>query len=84
MNDGLASTFGGGLLSWPVVGQSEGWIASWCSGGWTVIGWSAGWRSIWRGAGCTGGFTGRPLYSRLGSRACGLQLLAAAVSSSLS
>jgi hypothetical protein len=33
MNDGLASTFGGGMLGWPVVGWSAVWWTSWCSGG---------------------------------------------------
>ncbi len=81
MNNGLAGTVGSGMLGWLVVGLSAGWLASGCGGGWTVIGWSAGQGPRWRGAGCTGGFTGRPPVGRLGNRACGLQLLTTTVSS---
>jgi hypothetical protein len=84
MNDGLASTFGGGILGWLIVGQSAGWLASWHGGEWTVIGQSGGWLSNWRGSGCTGGFTERPTGDGLGSKVCGLQLLAITVSSLLS
>jgi hypothetical protein len=84
MNKGLASTFGGGMLGWLVVGWSASWLAAGRGGGWTVIGRCAGWLAIWRGSGCTGGFTGRPPVGWLGSGACGLQFLATTVSLLLS
>jgi hypothetical protein len=84
MNDGLASTFGGGMLGWPVVGRSAGWLSTWRGGGCTVIGSSVGWLASWLGDGCLIGFTMRPQDGRLGSRTCGLQLLATTVSSSSS
>ncbi len=43
MNDGLASTFGGGMFGWTVDGGNEGWLTTWhgteCTGGFN-------WRSL--------------------------------------
>ncbi len=70
INDGVASTLGGG-----VVGGSLGW---------TVDGGIGGGLATRRGSGCVGGFTDRSLNGRMGGGACGLQLLATTVSSLLS